>query len=205
MSGPDIIVGLVFGALPLIVMAVEGYEKINDVIARYRKYSNEAARFSTELSTQKAIFHNECKLLLREVVDDQGLLHEIHEMFSYPVSDGDPKHEIRQKLKNDKNLDRKLSERINARTNNSYTELVELLRIINQDLLQIYEETKYFISSRPSVSVQPSLLSLSAPMLKTGFPSHRETPTRSKNGYTAFVRNFALPLRKRHSKTRFAA
>lgn len=202
MSGPDVIVGLVFGALPLIVKAVEGYEKINDVIATYRRYSNEAARFSTELSTQKAIFHNECKLLLREVVDDQRLLHEIHEMFSHPVNDGDPKHDIRQRLKNDENLDRKLSERINARTDNSYTELVELLRIINQDLLQIYEETKYYISSRPSVS---ALLSLSAPMLKTDFPSHRGTPTRSENGYTAFVRNFASRLRKRHSKTRFAA
>lgn len=147
MSGPDIIVGLVFGALPLIFKAVEGYEKINDVIATYRKYSDEAARFSTELSTQKTIFHNECKLLLREVVDDQRLL---HEMFSHPVG---PEHGTRQSLKNDENLDRKLFERINAGTNNSYKELVELLRLIDQDLQDIYEETKYFVDSRPSVSV----------------------------------------------------
>lgn len=150
MSGPDIIVGLVFGALPLIFKAVEGYEKINDVIATYRKYSDEAARFSTELSTQKTIFHNECKLLLREVVDDQRLL---HEMFSHPVSGGGPEHGTRQSLKNDENLDRKLFERINAGTNNSYKELVELLRLIDQDLQEIYEETKYFVDSRPSVSV----------------------------------------------------
>lgn len=150
MSGPDIIVGLVFGALPLIFKAVEGYEKINDVIATYRKYSDEAARFSTELSTQKTIFHNECKLLLREVVDDQRLLHEI---FSHPVSGGGPEHGTRQSLKNDENLDRKLFERINAGTNNSYKELVELLRLIDQDLQEIYEETKYFVDSRPSVSV----------------------------------------------------
>lgn len=202
MSGPDIIVGLVFGALPLIFKAVEGYEKISDVIATYRKYSDEAARFSTELSTQKVIFYNECKLLLREIVDDQRLL---HEMFSHSVSGGGSKHEICQSLKDDENLDRKLFERINAGSNNSYKELVELLRLIDQDLQEIYEETKYFVDSRPTVSAQPSPLSLSASMLKTGFPSHRRTPTRSKNGSAAFVRNFASRLRKRYYKKRFVA
>lgn len=159
MSGPDIIVGLVFGALPLIFKAVEGYEKINDVIATYRKYSDEAARFSTELSTQKVIFHNECKLLLREIVEDQRLLHEI---FSHPVSGGGVKHEICQSLKKDENLDRKLFERMNGGSNNSYKELVGLLRLIDRDLQEIYEETKYFVDSRPTVSAHPSPLSLSA-------------------------------------------
>lgn len=127
-------------------------------------------------------------------MDDQRLL---HETFSHPVIGSGLEHGVRQSLQNDENLDRKLFERINAGTNNSYKELVELLRLIDQDLQEIYEETKCFVDSRPSVCAQPSSLSLSAPILKTGF----SVSQKDSNSFRKWKRSVRAKFRFSFEKT----
>lgn len=140
MSGVEAIAGLVLGVLPLIIKAVESYKKIGDVVATYRKYSKAVHIFSAELSTQKAIFQNECTLLLADVVDDRWLL---HEMFSESTG---AERGIRLSLGNNRNLERKLSVHMNRRIGNSYEQLVVLLGLIAQNLEEIYEDTKQYQS-----------------------------------------------------------
>lgn len=161
MSGGEAIVGLVLGVLPLIIRAVESYEKIGDVVATYRKYSKAVHIFSTELSTQKTIFQNECTLLLAEVVDNRWLL---HEMFSESAG---AEHSMRLSLRNDWDLERKLSEHMNGRTRNSYKQLVALLDLIAQNLEEIYEDTKQYQSSRPDVGAHSACQARCAQKLTT--------------------------------------
>lgn len=146
MSGGEAIVGLVLGVLPLIIRAVESYEKIGDVVATYRKCTKAVHIFSTELSTQKTIFQNECTLLLAEVIDNRWLL---HEMFSQSAG---AEHSMRLSLRNNWDLERTLREHMNGRTRNSYNQLVALLDLIAQNLEEIYEDTKQYQSLRPDVS-----------------------------------------------------
>lgn len=132
MSGVEA-VGLALGVLPMIIVAIEKYEKIGDLIGTYRKYSKAVGRFSTELAVQRVIFQNECVLLLSQVVDDGRAL---HDMFNEPA------HSLRASLRNDAKLDQKLLQRMNERAHDSYEQIVTLLQFIGQTLRQIYEETK---------------------------------------------------------------
>jgi len=64
---PVTIAGLALGIAPLIISAVENYETTFQPFVTYGRYSREIDRFKTRLSTQKAIFNNECQLLLSAV------------------------------------------------------------------------------------------------------------------------------------------
>jgi len=61
---PVTIASLALGIAPLIISVIENYETTFQPFVTYGEYSREIDRFKTRLSTQKAIFNNECQLLL---------------------------------------------------------------------------------------------------------------------------------------------
>ena len=70
MSGIEI-AGLTLALLPLLVSAVENYDKCAAPLSRFKRFPKEAKRFLQELDIQKVIFHNQCRLLLENVVDQE--------------------------------------------------------------------------------------------------------------------------------------
>lgn len=117
------VAGIVLGVLPLIVAAVERYEKISDMTLTDHRYSKEVRKFNTELAVQRGIFQNECLPLLSQVVDDERAL---HGMFN------EPGHDLLKRLLNDDKLDRKLVQRMNERVHDSYEHIVARLELIQQ-------------------------------------------------------------------------
>ena len=156
MSGAGEAVGVALAVLPLIIKAVESYEKIGDLVSTYRKYSKVVERFNIQLSTQKTIFRNECVLLLSDVGDDAKW--RMHEIFS----ENRPATSIRPIfLTRDEHLwtDERIFERMNEREHDSYKQLAALLGLIGETLELISEETQRYRqeqlgdnASRPNVS-----------------------------------------------------
>ncbi|KAJ4333401.1 hypothetical protein N0V95_009427 [Ascochyta clinopodiicola] len=68
MSGIEV-ASLVIGVLPILVEAVKSYTTIYRGFQTFRHYSKEVKTFSVQLKTQKGIFCNEIRLLLRLVED----------------------------------------------------------------------------------------------------------------------------------------
>lgn len=176
MSGAEVIVGLVLGVLPLIIKAAESYKKIGEVIATYRKYSKAVHIFNIELSTQRTIFQNECTLILAEVVNNPVLL---NEMFSEPAG---AENSIRLSLRNNPNTEQ-LSERMIERILDSYKQLEVLLKLIAQNLEQIYEDIKQYQSSRPDVSAHSACQARCPLKLRA---LYRESQPTLKPGYSTF-------------------
>lgn len=150
MSGAEA-VGVAFAVLPLIIKAVESYQKIGDLSDTYRKYSKVVKRFDIQLSTQKAIFRNECVLLLGD--DAKCYMHEI-----FP---DDRQHDVRPILTRNEDIwaDGRISQRMNEREYDSYNQLAALLGHIGETLEQISDETQRYRqdqlgdnASRPNVS-----------------------------------------------------
>ena len=127
MSGFEII-GVVFGVLPLIISAIEHYSDIVDPIRTHRKYSSVLQTLVTEINAQRDIFQNECILILSRFVDQ----HALEDMLK------DSKHDLRTQLKHDRDVQEKLSGLIGSHT----SQLQGILRLINDSLNDIYEETK---------------------------------------------------------------
>lgn len=178
MTGVEV-AGLVLGVLPLIVGAIENYEKIGDLFLTYRRYSKEVKKFNTELGVQRVIFQNECVLLLSQVVDDERAL---HDMFNEPA------HNLRQRLRHEDSLERKLVQRMNERVYDSHQQIVALLELIRQTLEQIYGETKDYEgeplddASKPDVNdSSPSACNSSMLTLD------RKTRSISRTGRTMFA------------------
>jgi hypothetical protein len=80
MSGIEV-ASLVIGVLPILVEAVKSYTTIYRGFQTFRHYSKEVRTFSVQLKTQKGIFCNEIRLLLRlvenakvvdEMIEDAG-------------------------------------------------------------------------------------------------------------------------------------
>jgi hypothetical protein len=128
MSGFEV-VGVVLGVLPLVISAIENYEKIIDPIITYRKYSRALKTFMTELNVQRDIFQNECIWILSQFVDG----HELGDMLN------DPAHHLRESIRNDQNLDRTILKTIGS----SYRQILDILQLIKSSLDEIYEETKH--------------------------------------------------------------
>lgn len=151
MSGAGEAVSVALAVLPLIIKAVESYEKIGDLVSTYRKYSKVVERFNIQLSTQKTIFRNECVLLLGD--DAKWRMHEI-------FSENRPATSFRPIVR-DEHLwtDERIFERINEREHDSYKQLAALIGLIGETLELISEETQRYRqeqlgdnASRPNVS-----------------------------------------------------
>ena len=132
------IVGVVFGVLPLIISAIEDYEKIVGPITTYRQYSKALKTFTTELNVQRDIFQNECIWILSRFVEGQ----ELEDMLK------DPSHNLRSVIKQDRSLDLNVSSTVGPH----YGQLRDILQLIKTSLDEIYEETKHLPEglSRPS-------------------------------------------------------
>jgi hypothetical protein len=128
---PATIAGLVLGVAPLIISAIENYETAFQPFVIYRRYSREIAKFATRLDAQKAIFNNQCQLLLLAAEKD-GLQEDV-------ILDNilkDPRHPSRS----DGELNSHLVDLLGASVNTC----VSILRLIQQTLEEITRETKGF-------------------------------------------------------------
>jgi len=127
MSGLEL-VGVVLGAIPLLIAAIENYENIIGPVVSYRKYSVVLKTFLTELQVQRDIFQNECIWILSPVAE----AHELQDMLD------DPSHHLRQKLRTDNNV----TNTVRLRFGPSYSQVVNILFLIKTSLDEIYEHTK---------------------------------------------------------------
>jgi hypothetical protein len=121
---PATIAGLVLGVIPLLISAVENYEVTFQPFVTYRRYAKEVLRFTAKLETQRAIFHNECELLLQAVGQ------------SLPDILRDPNHPARS--------DEQLSKRLQELLGSSYGTCVLILGLIKDTLDEVTAETKGF-------------------------------------------------------------
>jgi hypothetical protein len=121
---PATVAGLVLAVIPLVISAVENYEVTFQPFVTYRRYSKEVERFAAKLDAQRAIFHNECQLLLLEV--GQNLTDILR----------DPNHPTR--------ADEQLSKRLEELLGSSYATCVATLNLINDILNEVTEETRGF-------------------------------------------------------------
>lgn len=121
---PATVAGLVLGAVPLLISAVENYEVTFQPFVTYRRYIKEAHRFAARLDAQRAIFHNECQLLLLAVGQN---LTDILE---------DPNHPSRS--------DQQLSKRLEDLLGSSYKTCLSTLQLINDTLEEVTTETAGF-------------------------------------------------------------
>ena len=66
--------GLALAILPLIVSAAQHYEDCFRPFLKYRKFAKEADVFRKLFRVQKAIFRNQCGILLQELVEHDAAL-----------------------------------------------------------------------------------------------------------------------------------
>ena len=148
MSGFEI-VGVVLGVLPLIISAIEDYEKIIDPVVTFRKYSKALQTFTTELNVQRDIFQNECIWILSRFVNG----HELEDMLK------DPSHHLRETIRGDHELDVSVSKILGS----PYRQLRDILLLISESLDEIYDETRDLsagLSPRPQPDVSGTFSSL---------------------------------------------
>lgn len=69
MPGVEATVGLALGFLPLLISAAEHYDDCLRPFIRYKKFAKEADRFQNLLGIQKAIFRNQCRILLEGILE----------------------------------------------------------------------------------------------------------------------------------------
>ena len=119
--------------MPFNLTTTDSYERVGDLIGTYRKYSKAVGYFNKEVAVQSVRIQQECVLLLSQVSEDGRAL---HDMFN------EPSHILRASLLEDKTLDRKLSQRLNERANDSYRQILATLGLITNSLEQIHQETK---------------------------------------------------------------
>lgn len=128
---PATVAGLVLGLAPLIISAVENYEVTFQPFVTYRRYSEEISKFAARLDTQKAIFNNQCQLLLL-AAEKNGSQEDV-------ILDNilkDPCHPSR--------WNETLNDRLEALLGTSLDTCVSTLRLIHQTLAEIIRETKGF-------------------------------------------------------------
>jgi hypothetical protein len=121
---PATVAGLVLGVIPLLISAAENYEVTFQPFVTYRRHFKEVQRFTARLDAQRAIFHNECQLLLLAVGQN---LTDILE---------DPNHPSRS--------DHNVSKRLEALLGSSYNTCIPTLQLINDTLEEVTTETAGF-------------------------------------------------------------
>jgi hypothetical protein len=121
---PTTAAGLALAAIPLLISAFENYEITFQPFVTYCRHMKEVQRFTDRLDTQRAIFSNECQLLMLALGQN--------------LSDilKDPNHPSRR--------DEALSNRLQEMLGSSYKICISTLNLINDTLGKITEETKDF-------------------------------------------------------------
>ncbi|KAH7321852.1 hypothetical protein BKA65DRAFT_89681 [Rhexocercosporidium sp. MPI-PUGE-AT-0058] len=128
---PITIASLALGIAPLIISAVENYEHTFRPFVTYSRYSREIDNFATRLAAQKAIFNNQCQLLLSAASKDiEGLDSMLDNIIP------DPGHASRSSAI--------LSARLEDLLGSSLSACESTLRLTQGTLNDIMEETKGF-------------------------------------------------------------
>lgn len=123
------IASLVLGVLPILVSAVEHYDHIRKLFARYRKFDDEFHRFQRGLGTQYALYRTEVNLLLRRVLGQEQATQMLE----------DPKHQLWR----DTSVDSRIKKHLGLNGPSS----VEIVQTIEELLRGIREKEKYFAAA----------------------------------------------------------
>jgi hypothetical protein len=121
---PATVAGLTLAAVPLLISAFENYEITFQPFVTYCRHVKEVQRFTDRLDTQRAIFGNECQLLML------ALGQNLNDILK------DPNHPFRN--------DELLSNRLKDMLGSSYKTCISTLNLINDTLGEITKETKDF-------------------------------------------------------------
>ena len=63
--------GFVLAVLPLLISAAESYRQCIQPIERFLRFNSHVRRFQTDFNVQKTIFRNQCRILLKDVVENE--------------------------------------------------------------------------------------------------------------------------------------
>jgi hypothetical protein len=121
---PATAAGLALGVIPLLISAVENYEITFQPFVTYRHHIREIRKFATRLDTQRAIFHNECQVLLSAVGQN---LADVLENRQHPARN-----------------DAELSSRLESLLGNSCDICVSTVNLIIDTLEEVTRETEGF-------------------------------------------------------------
>jgi hypothetical protein len=145
MSGFEIS-GVLLGVLPLIISAVGTYDNVyRPFVTRYKDYEPALKRFQQGLLTEKAIFVNECRLLLRSSVDPERVQDMLDDLKHDGWTDSDIEQKVSQYLGDSKEECKATIARIQG----------ELLAILNE--YQRYGITMDSVHLNTDVSPLPNL------------------------------------------------
>jgi hypothetical protein len=128
---PATTAGLTLAVIPLLISAFENYEITFQPFVIYCRHIREVQRFTDRLDTQRAIFSNECQLLMLSLGQNMNNIIK------------DPNHPFRK--------DELLSNQLKDMLGSSYKTCVSTLNLIKETLRKITEETKdfqYLLESR---------------------------------------------------------
>lgn len=154
---PVTIAGLALGIAPLIISVVENYEYTFQPFVTYRRYAREIDNFATRLAAQKAIFNNQCQILLLTA-----------------EKDGRPEDLILDNILKDSLHDSRRNEALNRRLElllgASLTACLSILRLIQRTLDDIMRETRSF-EAIPKKKVRVVFLNSDSGMIE---PCRRE-------------------------------
>ena len=64
--------GLALAILPLVVSAAKRYDSVLSPFLRYKRFAKEVRIYLKELEIQRTIFRNECRNLLKRVIDHEA-------------------------------------------------------------------------------------------------------------------------------------
>lgn len=116
--------GLTLAVIPLLISAFENYEITFQPFVTYCRHVREVQRFTDRLDTQRAIFSNECQLLML------ALGHNMNDIVK------DPNHPFRK--------DELLSNQLKDMLGSSYMTCISTLNLIKETLGKVADETKDF-------------------------------------------------------------
>ena len=94
MSGLET-VSFLFGVLPVLIEVVKGYARLSDKIYTFRHYSREVKSIQGQFQIKKHAFINECRWLLRLVVDNNQ---KVEVMLENPSDKGWYSEELNDKM-----------------------------------------------------------------------------------------------------------
>lgn len=94
MSGAELALAL----LPILISAVEHYSDCFRPLRRYHKFTSEIDHFLQRLKIQRAIFRNQCRILLLNAVDQDVASHMLEERDHPSWSDADTEKVLIEQL-----------------------------------------------------------------------------------------------------------
>ncbi|KAH9203750.1 hypothetical protein DL95DRAFT_451881 [Leptodontidium sp. 2 PMI_412] len=185
---PFAVTGLVLGIAPLIISAVENYEYTFQPFVTYRRYSREIDNFTTRLGAQKAIFNNQCQLLLSAAGGDAE--------YGDPSLDSillDPNHVSRSS--------ERLNSRLEALLGSSLSACESTLRLTQRSLKDVMQETKSFQEVIQQKGKRKGYFSHFRPRMKITFAKTRLNDIINElRSYNDDLRNLSCQVSKVNSR-----